>query len=408
MRTGQLMPDLNRRLPARPRQLALVLCLLLLLPALHAYACGGVFGYAVHKKIANNSRAMMAVAIRPGRTTLWTAVEVGGDATDFAWVMPTPEPPDRVQVAHPGLFEWFDEFTAPSVGLFTKYVGGSGISYEDSGCSCDMYPSSGGGGGGGGAAGEDPEVVVVHAMGEAGPFEWMVLGANDAGDMIEWLNKSGYAVAKTDAEALTGYVDRGWSFTVMRVKRPEEAGDMLVPMKLGWPKATVQLPLEIMGGSQLKTVQATVWVLAEQRYEPANYVVARVTNETLQEVTTGQVQQDYDAALDITLAQAGGRAFALEYSGAHPWKYWVNEPRAVDFASEATRVGSNAVLTRLRTRMAPSLLTEDLVLQPSADPSPVTNRYGVSYVWLPDTNSGDASLGVFLLCGLLLGSRRRR
>jgi len=361
---------------------------------------------------ANNSRSLMAVVMRKDRTTLFTAVQVSGGATEFAWVMPTPAPPDRVETAHKGLFDWLEHRTAPTVEVLSApptYFGGGGGG-GSSGCGCYGGDAEEGSMAGGASFGDQSkDSVKVHSSGEAGPFDWLVLGASDAKNMVKWLGDKGYALAVDDVAALQDYVDRGWSFTVMRIKRDSVATEVVVPMALSWPGSSAELPLRIMASSTLAKIGVTVWLIAPQRQEAANYPTIPVSKAELQSISADSIAEDYESAVNATIMTAGGRAFIVEYALPVNWAAHKGIADVADLAGEATAVGANAMLTRLRTRMVPADLDADLTLRPSSDADLLTGDYTVDKRDPNRTGPADtASYGLLLLCGLLLGSRRRR
>ena len=241
--------------------------------------------------------------------------------------------------------------------------------------------------------------------------EWLVLGASDAKGLVKWLTDNGYPVGTAEVDSLQDYVDRGWSFTVMRVKRASKTDEVLVPMRLSWPGATSELPLRIMANSKMWRVGATVWTLADQRQEAANYATMHLSPAALHLITPDNIQQGYDKAVEMTISEAGGRGFVIEYARPDTWvARALASGGAVELAHAATAAGliTAPVLTRLQTRMAPSALNADLQLHDTSNLEPVTGEVQVKRKkWAGDTGP-DVSFGVVLLCVALLGTRRRR
>jgi len=160
------------------------LALTLHLVAAPAGACGGVYSHTTTTtaagSVVNSNRSMMAIIPGPDRTTVWTAVQVTGDATQFAWVMPTPKPPDSVHLAHKHFFSWLDAMTAPRVTVITETTTIGGGGGGRSGCGCLFTMGAASRGGSSGSKEADGQHVTVHANGEAGPFELPTGSADSA------------------------------------------------------------------------------------------------------------------------------------------------------------------------------------------------------------------------------------
>ena len=163
------------------------------------------------------------------------------------------------------------------------------------------------------------------------------------------------------------------------------------------------------------TLDLALWVIAEQRYEAANYATTLVGTEGL--VYDWDTQQsNYGEIFDRAIADAGGRAWVTEMAD-NLEGYWFG---GASFGEFELIVGDNPYpyITRLRTSMLVDHIDEDLVLIPAEDSQSVSrdlladrelNRPGeggaVSCSYARDSIGG---AGLALLAALALVRRRRR
>ena len=62
-----------------------------------------------------------------------------------------------------------------------------------------------------------PEAPVVLGRVQLGPIEATTLQANDSAGLTQWLTENDYQLADSVTALLSGYVDRGWYFVVVKI-----------------------------------------------------------------------------------------------------------------------------------------------------------------------------------------------
>lgn len=160
-----------------------------LLFAVPAYADGGLFGKGGRDISEPEQKAV--IFFHNGAEELVLSVRYEGASEDFAWLVPTPEPP-RIEESNISLFQVMSAVTQAPTASVRNQV--------------DSYEHLGGEG----------WVDVLEEM-TVGAFDLTVLRAGDAGELRAWLEERGFAYDGEAEAVLADYIERGWCFTAMRV-----------------------------------------------------------------------------------------------------------------------------------------------------------------------------------------------
>jgi hypothetical protein len=182
----------------------------------------------------------------------------GGDAREFAWIVPTPAVP-TVALSAAELFYDLSRLTAPE------------YRYRDDGWSCSsedvIYDAPAAGG---------VEVIEDRILGE---YQVLVLGADDAAALADSLTAWGYLHEHNVAAVrplLDDYVDRGWSFTAVRIDPaliddtfPEHTYwyGTLQPLQLTFATDEPVYPLKISALSAAASSQVVLYAVADRRLD---------------------------------------------------------------------------------------------------------------------------------------------
>lgn len=325
---------------------ALVLGLATLLAAERpARACGGCLAPPATMTTVGSHR--MVVSLSPERSVLWDQIQYTGDPEDFAWVLPVPSPAVDVEIADAAFFDELDAWTAPRVIP-----------------EASMPPCFGccAGGGLAGPAAE-PE-VVVYEQDVVGPYEMVVIGAEDPDALQRWLDDNGYRLPESARPVIGRYVARGSAFVALRLA-PEQGVRSMQPVRVTFAGYLGTFPLEMVTVGAQGRVELSLWVIAEQRYEAGNYANAVVDADELV-YDWSSSSANYDQVFAATLDAAGGRAWITEYAGP-----LAGIPIASSELAQVHDDLSAPYVTRLRTDMLVAHLDEDLRLVPAADPGDV-------------------------------------
>jgi Uncharacterized protein conserved in bacteria (DUF2330) len=150
--------------------------------AVPAYADGGLFGKDGRDISEPEQKAV--IFFHEGTEELVLSVRFDGASEDFAWLVPTPEPP-LIEESSISLFEILSVVT-PAIEAGERWQ------HLDAG------------------------VDVLDEL-TVGAFDLTVLRSGDASDLRAWLEERGFAFDGDAEEVLADYVKRGWCFTAMRI-----------------------------------------------------------------------------------------------------------------------------------------------------------------------------------------------
>jgi hypothetical protein len=229
-----------------------------------AWACGGLVTLDHTEQLAQSDALQAILDVGADAVTVEYRVHYGGNANEFAWIIPVPGQVTDVQEGDDARFETLATLTAPQVNVYEDPESSS----SSPGCACGGYATKDGDLAGGrnlsdtGAGGADLGVAVV-GQGYAGDYSYTVLDATDSGALTTWLTDRGYdltyAAAPIDqyvqdplgyqwiavqlVPTLSDTPDEGVTISPLRITYGRATGDdklhALYPSRMG---STIQLP----------------------------------------------------------------------------------------------------------------------------------------------------------------------
>jgi hypothetical protein len=108
------------------------------------------------------------------------------------------------------------------------------------------------------------------SQGGLGPFDYAVLKADTADEMIAWLGANRY-VAPPGSDAVIGrYLHAGAYFLALRLKSGESSG-AIQPVKVVYQSDLPMIPLVLTSVAAAQEMGVLVWVLGDARAVPRNY-----------------------------------------------------------------------------------------------------------------------------------------
>lgn len=319
-----------------------------------AEACGGCVAPPGNFSAVDSHRMVVKLGLE--ESILWDQFIYSGVPEEFAWILPVPSPETVVEIADGDFIDIIDRETAPIVAppaCATANAGGC-----DSGCSSFTPPNL-------------AEEVTVHRHEMVGPYETVVIGAEDPNAIYAWLGQNNYAFPDDGLPVLDYYTERESSFVVLRL-RPGEEVSAMQPVRVRFKGYMGQFPLRMISLGVAGAVDLSLWIVADDRYGPMNFESRRI-DPTSVAWNWESNSSNYQLAFEQTIADAGGSAWITEY--AQPLE---NSPVAGALFADApadlamAKAGIHyPVLTRMRTTLPVSALSEDLILGLSDDPSMV-------------------------------------
>jgi len=228
-----------------------------------AEACGGCF--SPPETVTSVDSHRMVVSLTPQKSILWDQIRYSGNPEDFVWVLPVPSPDVEIAVADDLFFVELESQTAPQI---------SPPSLPPLDCppppeSCEYCGAAGGSSDAG--AGD----VDVYREEVVGPYETVVIGSEDPGALVAWLNDHGYAVPEATTPTIRHYTDKGSLFVVLRLA-PDQGVAAMQPVRVEYPGYMSRFPLRMVTVGATSALTMTLWVIADQRMASRNYPTVEV------------------------------------------------------------------------------------------------------------------------------------
>jgi MYXO-CTERM domain-containing protein len=331
-----------------------------------AEACGGCFAPIGSPTVV--TRHEIAVAISPVQTTLWDQIEYAGSPEDFVWVLPV-RGGVPVELADNAFFEALEQatkITLPVANPPVTFCGAGGFL----GASAPRAPDAESG-------------VTVYHQATIGPYETATIGSEDPNALASWLRDHGYAVPDAILPTIAYYTDQGMDFAVLRLA-PDAGVNQMQPVRVTMPGMNPTFPLRMVSAGIQGKVGLELFVIAEGRYEAANFANAEVDRSRLSydyalAATDPSAAFNYDALYDEAASIEGGRVWVTEYAeslsasyvqGYQSYDDVTGEPHSAQEDYDVAVTGlSDPYLTRMTSDMPAEFLVEDLILRasPGAD-----------------------------------------
>lgn len=264
-----------------------------------AYACGGMFCDAVNP--VDQAAERILFAFDGDEVTVEVQITYDGRDDNFAWVVPVPGEPELF-VSNDALFTQIANLTVPTFSLTSDQRGGGGI-----GCTQDYALSAEKG-----VMDSAYDGVSVVSESTVGPYDTVVLQADDSDVLVTWLQDQGYNLPSTLDAALAPYVASGQYFVALKLSSDKDTGD-LAPLGMRYPATSASIPLQLTSIAAIPDLPVEVFVLGESRAVPENYLHVEINEAAIDWYNAGSNYRDVVArAAD----EAGGQAFATDYSGS--------------------------------------------------------------------------------------------
>lgn len=331
----------------RPRAIVVSLMIAISVPV---SADGGYFPVPSGAAETVDQRAVIIDHGDAETIVLQTAYD--GDASGFAWVIPVPTQiagAGAIGTADPEIFTWLNDLTAPRYWKWHKV----GI------CGCS--------GGSGDAGAPEMGGVTLWDSFDVDGYNVAVLSATQSNDLGNWLRNNGYTLPAGTQDALSYYVSKRWFFVALKIAPSDGGtgggGEEFRPITITFDTDKLVFPLRISRVSTRERAEVLLYVLSDHRVRASNYPTRTV--EAADSWDGDNFDRAYDGWFEQTIAAAGGTALVVEFAGDLP-AWWASEPR-FEGLLEAER---EYVVTRLRTRLAPAQMSEDIILTAAASDAP--------------------------------------
>jgi hypothetical protein len=283
----------------------------------HAF-CG--FYVAPNDKPLYNDASMVALMRAGTRTALSMSNTYKGPPEDFAMVVPVPVvlQKENVRTLPLDLFAKLETLTAPR--LVEYWEQDPCLQSWGDGIGLGTIGGLGHGAGTGTGMGYGGGTVTVEAQFTVGEYEIVILSATESDALETWLANNHYKIPAGASAALAPYVKEQQKFFVAKVdskkvKRDDKGVVTLSPLRFTFESTDFRLPVRLGLLNSTGAQDLLVFILAETRYEVANYPNVFVpTNLDVIEDTQKHFGAFYARLFDATLGRAGGKAVVTEYA----------------------------------------------------------------------------------------------
>jgi hypothetical protein len=265
-----------------------------------AFACGGMFCDSV----APVDQAAERIVFAFDGTELTTEVQITyqGQDDNFAWVIPVPEEPELF-VSNDAVFTQLANATLPTWTLQSDNKGVTIGCAQDYAMKGEVDSAT---------AGDDRGGVSVVSEGTVGPYETVVLQADDSATLVTWLQEQGYSLPSDLDAVLEPYVASGQYFVALKLSSDKDAGD-LAPLGMRYPATAASIPIQLTSIAAIPDLPLEVFVLGPSRAVPDNYLHVQINEAAIDWYAAGS---DYRDVVARAADEAGGQAFATDFSGS--------------------------------------------------------------------------------------------
>jgi len=283
-----------------------------------ARACGGFFcdrpAQTGTLPIAQSAENVLFVMNAGSSTTPATVeahiqIRYTGPASKFSWIVPVTSVP-TVSVGSDILFDRIEPPSRPSFSVSYQLEGNcQGVSGIGAGCGSAAA-------GGANSAGFGNVVdaggvgVDVLSNGSVGPYDYVVISAQDGATLETWLTNNGYYVSPESTTIIDSYVAGQYAFVAVRLQNGQDT-TAIRPIVLQLDATESCLPLKLTAIAATNDMRINVWVLAAARAVPLAYAEIAIDQAKLDWFGGGA---NYDQLLKDAANEAGGDAFAVEYA----------------------------------------------------------------------------------------------
>ena len=270
-----------------------------------ALACGGFF---CNSATPVNQAAERILFARDGdQIEMHVQITYSGPAIDFGWILPAAADVETA-VSTNSLFTRLDQRFAPQFRLVTEF---------EPGCEPPPQPELSEGGGMGGDFGETgqpdgPPSVNVLSREVVGPFDRVILQADNVDVLFEWLQENEFQIPAMAAAALEPYIETS-VFVAIKLLPGNDSADIR-PLRLRFTAPSPAIPLRPTQVAADPDMGIVVYLLGEGRGIADNYRHVTVNEAAIRWESNGE---NYADVVSQAVDEAGGQAFVTDFAGLH-------------------------------------------------------------------------------------------
>lgn len=274
-------------------------------------------------------------------TTVHLKTHFDGSSEDFIWLVPVPST-SRIELSHNDIFTRLDEETRPRYGVLLD-VEGETLSEEQI---KEWY----------GFVPDLPELPFENERNEACfnmASQWFfpiadsfgctgcptvtladvreretrsatIIKAQSPSEIAAWVADRGYETDRLNEAILQSYLEEDHAILAVEVTVPAHLTSLsssineLQPISVTYAGDAISAPLQLAASAESISGKLTVWIAAEHRAIPENYLHVHLNQARLSWPDVyglfGWGPSNYDEILSEAIAEAGHHAFSTEYA----------------------------------------------------------------------------------------------
>lgn len=164
-----------------------------------------------------------------------------------------------------------------------------------------------------GASADAGSPVTVVTQQVVGPYDSVTVRSSQGEALGTWLRANGYDIPASVQPVIDAFTSEGFDFIALKLA-PGEGVQAMQPVRVITPGADLSLPLRMVAAGVGAHVGLELFVLSEGRYQPQNFPQATVDFSQLVWDPTNQIS-NYTTLAAQSLAANGGTGWLTESSG---------------------------------------------------------------------------------------------
>jgi hypothetical protein len=333
-----------------------------------AEACGGFFCSA--SPIDQTAEHILFTVNSDQTVTAIVQIQYAGDKDNFAWIIPAP-----------GIPKLTTDF--PDAGM-RSLAKATDPNYFKNTCAHSLaVPGVAASKGATQAGAATDNGVTVLATQAVGPYDTTTLEATDSTVLVNWLQQHNYRITTKMIPVLQPYIEAGMHFVALRLQANAQVSD-IQPLGMTYDANKPSIPLQLTAVAAQPEMGIVVWVLADRRWAPENYIDLKIADSLIKFDEYGY-QNNYLTVVSSESDKVGGQAFVTEY--AKPTSELTAQLQNMFAPTSDGMMAKTAILdvlsqhpyiTRLYARMSAEEMTVDPTFMVSSNTADVDNVHDLS------------------------------
>jgi hypothetical protein len=279
-----------------------------------AFACGGFF--CAQQPVDQTSEDILFYVDEVNdRVRAVITIQYTGSAEAFSWILPVTSVPE-VSFSADLVFNRIRSVTDVNFNVTTERWNckeepvdsdrNFGGAFADIGSAPADSSSEGGGG------------VAVLSAGQTGPYDYVVIDAEDAQELVTWLEDNDFDVPPGSVPLIANYLAKGMVFVAVKLTKDASVGD-IAPIVLDMEEPEPCVPIVLTQIAAQPDMPIRIWIAGSARAVAKNWFHVEPNwmrlNWQAPAISAGNGTVSYPELVGRAVDEAAGRAFVTEFAG---------------------------------------------------------------------------------------------